>query len=294
MGGAILALIVLVVLPLLSLLLGSVRGEQGLSLDHFGEVLTGRLYVNALKNSLILGAWTGLLSVVIGLPLAWAVSRTDVPGKPLIHVTATPVLPLAAVPHRHRLRQPVQPQRRPHQRAGARRARACRGSPSTSSRWPGWSWSPCCTRSRSSTCWRRARCSRSTRPRRNRRRSSAPASCAPRWRSPRRWWRRRSCRARCSPSSTPSRCSARRRSSACPAASSRCRRASTRCSTIRRSTGWLRRCRCVFVAHHRGRALSAARVPGPALLRHARRQGRAAAAHASSGRRAGWCSPSAC
>ena len=73
------------------------------------------------------------------------------------------------------------------------------------------------------------------------------ASCAPRSRSPRRWWRRRSCPARCSPSSTPSRCSARRRSSACPAASSRCRRASTRCSTIRRNTGSPRRCRCVFV-----------------------------------------------
>jgi iron(III) transport system permease protein len=89
MGGAILALIVLVVLPLLSLLLGSVKGEHGLSLDHFEEVLSGRLYVNALKNSLILGAWTGLFSLLIGLILAWAVSRTDVPCKPLIQVTAT-------------------------------------------------------------------------------------------------------------------------------------------------------------------------------------------------------------
>jgi iron(III) transport system permease protein len=89
MGGAIVALIVLVVLPLCSLLLGSVKGEQGLSLDHFEEVLSGRLYVNALKNSLILGAWTGLFSLVIGLILAWAVSRTDVPAKPLIQVTAT-------------------------------------------------------------------------------------------------------------------------------------------------------------------------------------------------------------
>jgi iron(III) transport system permease protein len=89
MGGAVLALIVLVVLPLLSLLLGSVKGEHGLSLDHFEEVLSGRLYINALKNSLILGAWTGLFSLVIGLVLAWAVSRTDVPWKPLIQVTAT-------------------------------------------------------------------------------------------------------------------------------------------------------------------------------------------------------------
>jgi iron(III) transport system permease protein len=89
MGGAIVALIVLVVLPLLSLLFGSVKGEHGLSFDHFEEVLSGRLYINALKNSLILGAWTGLFSLVIGLILAWAVSRTDVPCKPLIQITAT-------------------------------------------------------------------------------------------------------------------------------------------------------------------------------------------------------------
>ncbi len=89
MGGAVLALVILVVLPLMSLLLGSVRGEQGLSLEHFAEVLTGRLYVTALKNSLMLGAWTSLFSTIIGLTLAWAVSRTDVPAKPLLQLTAT-------------------------------------------------------------------------------------------------------------------------------------------------------------------------------------------------------------
>jgi iron(III) transport system permease protein len=89
MGGAVLCLIVLVVLPLLSLLIGSLRGESGVSLENFGEVVTGRLYVTALKNSLILGAWTGLFSLVIGVALAWAVSRTDVPGKALIQVTAS-------------------------------------------------------------------------------------------------------------------------------------------------------------------------------------------------------------
>jgi iron(III) transport system permease protein len=89
MGGAVLALIVLVVLPLLSLLLGSVRGEEGLGLDHFAEVLSGRLYVTALRNSLTLGGWTALFSTIIGLTLAWAVARTDVPAKPLLQATAT-------------------------------------------------------------------------------------------------------------------------------------------------------------------------------------------------------------
>src|SRR2546423_14601468 len=89
MGGAVVALIVLVVLPLLSLLFGSVKGEHGMSLDHFSEVLSGRLYVNALLNSLILGAWTGLFSLTIGLCLAGAGGRTEVPAKPLLRVTPT-------------------------------------------------------------------------------------------------------------------------------------------------------------------------------------------------------------
>jgi len=89
MGGTILALIILIVLPLLFLLFGSVRGDHGLNLNYFGEVISGRLYRQALFNSLILGAWTGLFSLVIGLVLAWAVSRSDVPGKTLIQITAS-------------------------------------------------------------------------------------------------------------------------------------------------------------------------------------------------------------
>jgi iron(III) transport system permease protein len=89
MGAAVVALIVLVVLPLLFLLVSSVRGEEGLSLEHFTEALSGRLYLQALINSLVLGAWTGLFSIVIGLPMAWAVSRTNVPFPALFRATAT-------------------------------------------------------------------------------------------------------------------------------------------------------------------------------------------------------------
>src|SRR5262249_45760388 len=94
MAAAVVCLVVLVVLPVGSLVLGSVRGETGLSFENFREALTGRLYVQALQNSLILGAWTGLFSIVIGVPLAWAVARTNVPGNPLIRATAPlPYLP---------------------------------------------------------------------------------------------------------------------------------------------------------------------------------------------------------
>ncbi len=89
LGSAIVALFVLVVLPVLSLLIASVWSGDGVTLSYFERALTGNSYLRALGNSLVLGAWVGLLSVVIGVPLAWAVSRTNVPGKPLIQATAT-------------------------------------------------------------------------------------------------------------------------------------------------------------------------------------------------------------
>jgi iron(III) transport system permease protein len=89
MGAAVIGLIVLVVLPLLFLLVGSIRGDHGFSLEHFAEALSGRLYLQALRNSLVLGAWTGLVSIAVGLPMAWAVARTNVPAPAMFLITAT-------------------------------------------------------------------------------------------------------------------------------------------------------------------------------------------------------------
>jgi iron(III) transport system permease protein len=88
MAGSVLALAVLVVLPLAFLGWGSVTADGRLTLENFRDALSNRLYVQALRNSLILGLATAALSVAIGLPLAWAVSRTNVPGKAFIHFTA--------------------------------------------------------------------------------------------------------------------------------------------------------------------------------------------------------------
>ena len=89
MFGAIAALVILIVLPLGSLLLGSVFGDTGFTFDNFARALANRLYYQALINSLILGFWTGLFSVLIGVPLAWAVSRTNLPGKGFVRLTAS-------------------------------------------------------------------------------------------------------------------------------------------------------------------------------------------------------------
>ena len=88
MAGAALALFVLIALPLAFLVGGGLTGAGCLRLAHFRDAVSSRLYVQALRNSLILGAATAMLSVAVGLPLAWAVSRTNVPAKRFIHLTA--------------------------------------------------------------------------------------------------------------------------------------------------------------------------------------------------------------
>lgn len=88
-NAAIVTVIVLIVLPLLSLLWGSVASQDGLTLGYFARVLSSRLYFQALLNSLTLGAYTGIFSVLIGVPLAWAVVRTDLPARGFVKLTAT-------------------------------------------------------------------------------------------------------------------------------------------------------------------------------------------------------------
>jgi len=254
MGGAVVALIVLVVLPLLSLLFGSVKGEQGLSFDHFSEVLSGRLYLTALKNSLILGAWTSLFSLVLGLVLAWAVSRTDVPGKPLIQLTATlsylspPFLTAIALTY---LFSP---------NAGLINVlmRDTAGLP-----WltfnifsmPGlvlvtvMHTFPFVYLLASSALLSVDASYE----------EAAQASCALRSRSRRRWSRPPSSRARCSRLSTRLPCSVRRRSSGCLPASSLCRRASMPFSIIRRNTDWRPLCRWSSCSSPWSRSTSSAR-----------------------------------
>ncbi|MCB1742438.1 MAG: iron ABC transporter permease [Gammaproteobacteria bacterium] len=81
-------LLFLVVSPMLRLFVVSLQ-EQETGVWTFANYLTayGRSrYVEALLNSLYLGGATALLSAVFGIPLAWALSRTDMPFKTLIWI----------------------------------------------------------------------------------------------------------------------------------------------------------------------------------------------------------------
>ena len=80
------ALMLLVINPLARLLLASFQdGATGaLTLQNYLSAYGRWRYLEALGNSLVLGISVGALCTVFGVPMAWAVSRTDMPGKGLV------------------------------------------------------------------------------------------------------------------------------------------------------------------------------------------------------------------
>ncbi len=95
--GLIAVLLFLVVTPFVHLLITSFRSEDDgtFTFANYLAAYGRERYVQALVNSLELGACAALLAGVLAVPLAWAVSRTDMPGKGLVRtlVLATFVTP---------------------------------------------------------------------------------------------------------------------------------------------------------------------------------------------------------
>jgi iron(III) transport system permease protein len=85
LGAAALVLLALVGYPLLWLLLGALGLPNEIGLDHFARVYARTQNFEPLKNTLILALGTGVLSVVLGVPLAWATARSNVPLRRSIH-----------------------------------------------------------------------------------------------------------------------------------------------------------------------------------------------------------------
>jgi iron(III) transport system permease protein len=82
-------LLFLVVNPLLRLLIVSFQqAETGaFTFANYAAAYSRSRYVEALFNSLVLGTSAATLCLIFGAPMAWAVSRTDMPGKGLIWVS---------------------------------------------------------------------------------------------------------------------------------------------------------------------------------------------------------------
>lgn len=77
------ALLFLVAFPLGKLFLVSfeTRGTGAFTLSNYLAAYGRPRYVDALLNSLQLGLTAATIAVVMAVPMAWAVSRTDMPGK---------------------------------------------------------------------------------------------------------------------------------------------------------------------------------------------------------------------
>src|SRR5689334_16104316 len=85
LGVAVAALLFLVGYPLLWLLLGALGVPQSLGFEHLERAFTRPQNYTALLNTLELALGTGLLSVALGVPLAWATARSDMRLGPLVH-----------------------------------------------------------------------------------------------------------------------------------------------------------------------------------------------------------------
>jgi iron(III) transport system permease protein len=84
---AILVLLVLVVNPLLRLLVVSFQDAEGhFTFANYVAAYSRTRHLEALGNSLVLGVSAGVLCLLFGVPMAWALSRTDMPCKGLVWV----------------------------------------------------------------------------------------------------------------------------------------------------------------------------------------------------------------
>ena len=83
-------LVVLVALPLQGLVAATLQPDSvGSWTDVLASPLSGNLFWEPLRNSLIVGLGTGLVASLLGGFLAWVVVMSDIPGRRIIGVLAT-------------------------------------------------------------------------------------------------------------------------------------------------------------------------------------------------------------
>jgi iron(III) transport system permease protein len=85
---AALALLLLVVHPLGWIVFNSLHDDAtgAWSVANYATLVSNRSLIEPMVNSLLLGFAVAVLSVVLGVPIAWLVARTDMPGRKLVGV----------------------------------------------------------------------------------------------------------------------------------------------------------------------------------------------------------------
>ncbi|MDH3445617.1 MAG: iron ABC transporter permease [Deltaproteobacteria bacterium] len=79
--GTALFLVFLMVLPLGSIFRASLWDETGVTFHRYLVVFTNEAFLKAIRNTIVISFWVGLLAIVVGALLAWLVTRTDLPWK---------------------------------------------------------------------------------------------------------------------------------------------------------------------------------------------------------------------
>lgn len=88
--GVVAVLAILVALPLVGLVAATLGPQgDGAWTDVLASQLSQNLFWLPLRNSVLVGLGTGLLSTVLGAFLAWVVVLSDVPGRRIIGVLST-------------------------------------------------------------------------------------------------------------------------------------------------------------------------------------------------------------
>ncbi|HAA91042.1 MAG TPA: hypothetical protein DCE33_01265, partial [Rhodospirillaceae bacterium] len=97
--GCLLVVGFIVLYPLFWLLLGSVKptpASPEFTLDAFVAIYEAEYMGEVLRNTAVMSIGVTILSVLIGVPLAWIVGRTDTPFKDYISMIA--ILPFIMPP----------------------------------------------------------------------------------------------------------------------------------------------------------------------------------------------------
>ena len=66
---------------------GGMLGTGAFTLDNYWAAYSRLRHLEALGNSLLLGLSSGLMCLLFGVPMAWALSRTDMPFKGIIWIS---------------------------------------------------------------------------------------------------------------------------------------------------------------------------------------------------------------
>ena len=87
-GIAAAILLFMVVVPLAWIFVGSVHSDETekLTLSNYVVAFTRAIYLGPIRNSLVLGVSAAVAATFWGTVLAWAVSRTDMPGRNAIRL----------------------------------------------------------------------------------------------------------------------------------------------------------------------------------------------------------------